>query len=436
MRHLLQSFASTGTIQAINLLTGVLVARLLLPEGRGELAIVMLWPNLMLMIGFCGLDQAVIYHTARAREQAGPRSRAVFLAAVVPGALLMLGTAVIGWFLLPWILTPEHEELIGLSRAFLLVATPLHLVNNLLMAVLLGRQKLLQWNLLRLVQPLCYLLALVALWSAGAVSVLHTMAVFLASSLVVSLFLVPTGFHEMRGSLPKAALPTREVFGYAARVHLQALCQILARRIDQALISLYLLAADLGLYVVALALASALEMLSGTLSMVAFPKIASQASEAGKQALFGRYFRFNLALLLTGAIGLWLLGPWLLVLLFGAAFEPAGAVLRVLVLAAVFQGLSGSLSFGYKAHDRLSVVNQGAFLSLLAAAPAFALLLPSHGLLGAAWAATIAYAVAPLYMLLRLSGVLGISPAALALPTADDAALLRHYRAALRARLR
>ncbi|MEX0921655.1 MAG: oligosaccharide flippase family protein [Rhodovibrionaceae bacterium] len=430
MRHLLQSFASTGTIQVINLLTGVLVARLLLPEGRGELAIVLLWPNLMLAIGFLGLDQAVIYHAARAQE----RSKAVFLAALLPGSLLILATAALGWCLLPWILEPEHGALVGLSRLFLLIAAPLHLANNLLMAVLLGRQKLLQWNLLRLVQPFCYLLALLALWAGEAVSVPHTLAAFIASSLAVTLTILPVGLRALRGAA--SAAPVAAVVGYAARVHLQALCMIVVRRIDQALISLYLLAADLGLYVVALALASALDMLSGTISMVAFPKVSGQLEDAGKRALFGRYFRFNLALLLAGALALWLFGEWLLALLFGAPFREAGPVLRILVLAAVIQGISGSLAFGYKAHDRVAVVNQGALLSLLAAGPAFALLLPAQGLTGAAWAVTLVYAIGALYMLLRLSGVLGIAPLKLLLPTADDAALLRHYRDALRARLR
>lgn len=431
MRHLLQSLASTGAIQAVSLLTGILAARLLLPEGRGELAIVMLWPNLMLAIGFLSLDQAVIYHSARE----GARPRPVFLAALLPGTLLMLATAAVCWMLLPWILEPRHGELVGLSRAFLLVSTPLHLAGNLLMAVLLGRQELPLWNLLRLVQPLAYLIGLLALWALGLATVAGAMTVFLIGAGLPLVFLLPAGLRHLPAA-GAAAKPFGAVLGFAGRAHLQSLCQLASRRIDQALISLYLLASDLGLYVVALALASALEMAAGTISMVAFPKISNLASAEGKQALLGRYFRFTLALLAGGAAALWLLGEWLLVLLFGAPFREAGAVLRILVLASVFLGLTHCLSFGYKAHDRIAVVNQGAVLGLAAAAPAFWLLLPAHGLVGAAWAMAIVQAIPLAYMLLRLPGALAISPWALFLPTREDAALLRRYRDSLRARLR
>ena len=432
MRHLLQSFASTGTIQAVNLLTGILVARLLLPEGRGELAVILLWPNLMLALGFLGLDQAVIYHSARERR----RAWAVVRAALLPGALLMAATAAAGWFLLPLILEPQHGDLIRLSRSFLLVSTPLHLFTNLLMAVLLGRQEILQWNLLRLVQPLCYLLGLLALWGLGAATVTNTLAAFLASAAMTLAALLPLATRSWRASGSGGAPPRRAVLGYAGRVHLQALCQIVNRRIDQALISLYLAASDLGLYVVAFALAGTLTMAAGTIGMVAFPKVAHLGSAEGKQSLFGRYFRFTLALLVCGAAGLWLFGGWLLELLFGASYAAAAPVLDVLVLGSALAGLSNCLAFGYKAHDRLGVVALGALLSLVAAAPAFALLLPILGLIGAAWATVAIHGVSLLYYLARLSGSLGLHPLMLFLPTAEDAALLRRYGDGLRARLR
>lgn len=432
MRHLLQSFASTGTIQAINLLTGILVARLLLPEGRGELAIVLLWPTLMLTIGFLGLDQAVIYHSARQRKSA----LSVALAALLPGAGLMLATALIGWFLLPWILAPKHEELIGLSRLFLLVSTPLHLLNNLAMAVLLGRQEVLRWNVVRLIQPLVYLCGLALLWALGAATVGNVLGAFMVAAAAVSLVSLPAAWGVLAQDRAPDETPFWPVLSFAGRAHIQSLFQLIARRIDQALISLYLPAADLGHYVVAMALAGALEMGSGTVGMIAFPKISTMGTDEGKQVLLGRYFRFTLAFLLAGTLGLWIFGELILVLLFGSAYQESGPLLRILVIASVLVGLSSCLAFGYKAHDRLGVVNQAAFLSVVVAAPAFALLLPRYGVTGAAWATVIVQAVPFCYLLLKLRSVLAISPLALFQPTRDDAELLRRYRDQLLHRLR
>ena len=45
------SFATTLYIQVVNVATGLLAARLLLAEGRGELAALMLWPGLVAELG-------------------------------------------------------------------------------------------------------------------------------------------------------------------------------------------------------------------------------------------------------------------------------------------------------------------------------------------------------------------------------------------------
>ena len=47
MKDISVSFLTTAYIQALNIVTGLLAARLLLPEGRGELAALMLWPGLV-----------------------------------------------------------------------------------------------------------------------------------------------------------------------------------------------------------------------------------------------------------------------------------------------------------------------------------------------------------------------------------------------------
>src|SRR2546422_9248594 len=58
---MLGTFATEGFIVLLGILTGSLVARLLLPEGRGALAAVLFWPQLLAGIGFLSLREAVTY---------------------------------------------------------------------------------------------------------------------------------------------------------------------------------------------------------------------------------------------------------------------------------------------------------------------------------------------------------------------------------------
>src|SRR5207245_11091588 len=58
---MLGTFATEGFTVLLGILTGSLVARLLLPEGRGALAAVLFWPQLLAGIGFLSLGEAVTY---------------------------------------------------------------------------------------------------------------------------------------------------------------------------------------------------------------------------------------------------------------------------------------------------------------------------------------------------------------------------------------
>src|SRR5207245_11440479 len=58
---MLGTFATEGFLVLVGILTGSLVARLLLPEGRGALAAVLFWPQLLAGIGFLSIGVAVTY---------------------------------------------------------------------------------------------------------------------------------------------------------------------------------------------------------------------------------------------------------------------------------------------------------------------------------------------------------------------------------------
>ena len=60
MKDISVSFATTAYIQVLNIATGLIAARILLPEGRGELAALMLWPGLIAELGNLGLSDALL----------------------------------------------------------------------------------------------------------------------------------------------------------------------------------------------------------------------------------------------------------------------------------------------------------------------------------------------------------------------------------------
>src|SRR5215470_16531236 len=98
MKALIVTVLTTGVLQLANLASGLLAARLLLPEGRGALAIAILWPTTLAYLLLLGLSDAVTYYSANRQED----PRRVF------GAALWLGLSLSALAMLAghWIVVP------------------------------------------------------------------------------------------------------------------------------------------------------------------------------------------------------------------------------------------------------------------------------------------------------------------------------------------
>src|SRR5690606_32175035 len=67
----LGTLATNLAILLCGLVSGILSARLLAPEGRGALAAVLFWPHLITSLGLCSLPAAVIFRRVRAPADPG-----------------------------------------------------------------------------------------------------------------------------------------------------------------------------------------------------------------------------------------------------------------------------------------------------------------------------------------------------------------------------
>src|SRR3989454_4453061 len=92
---MLGTFATEGFTVLLGILTGSLVARLLLPEGRGAFAAVLFWPQLLAGIGFLSLGEAVTYRIGILPERESLIRASSFWPALAMGVVILAG----GYFL-------------------------------------------------------------------------------------------------------------------------------------------------------------------------------------------------------------------------------------------------------------------------------------------------------------------------------------------------
>ena len=387
-------FTVTATVAAG--LGGIVIARAVGPTVRGEYAAVTAWFGVAVLLGGMGQPAALCFHVARdplrAREYTAT-SRAMMIAT---GAL-----AVAAGVLLAPVLARGNTG-IALAYRIAFGASIITLVGASY-AYSLQARDLSRWNVSRTVQPLLSLIAILVLWRLRLLN-LDVAVVVLASTMLAQLGwaywscrrvdLVP-GHARADLLRPLATYGALQIAGFAPAA--------LNQQLDQLVLSQTVPPADLGRYAIAASLTLLPLSAVSAIGFVALPRLASEreVTAAGRRlqrtALLSSA-ALTVAMLLPLAVG----APWLVPLVFGAAYRGAVPLIWILTPGAICL-ICGQVVVDLllgRGHPGVVAWAQG--LAALFTMTLLFALLPFLGVYAAAIASTVSYGGALAVMLHRL----------------------------------
>lgn len=398
-----QTIASRFTIIGLNAATGILTARLLAPEGRGELAAMSIWPALVAGLTTLGLPTALIYHGRRDPARLGELTVSALTLAAIGG---LIGTA-IAWAVIPiWL--QQHPPAIIMAARFCLFATVINSMTLVGRAAWEARGDFRSSNLTQVAAPAMTIVGLVGLAATGHLTSVTAAITYVGVSLPVLVWML-AGLrpdHVLAGRETTAAW--RELAHYGARSYGVDLFGVLSVYLDQALVVGMLTPVAMGIYAVATSLARIVSAVHVGTATLMLPTVVGYSTDA-LTATIARSAR--LAAVFTAAIGLVIVvaGPLLVERLYGRAYASAGPLLPILVLAMIVGGTTYVLMQGLLAAGRPGIVTLTQFVGLALGTPFFFILIPSSGSQGAAIALLASATI-------RLALVMACYPLALRAP--------------------
>jgi O-antigen/teichoic acid export membrane protein len=380
MNDIFRTVFSSAFIQLANLTAGILAARMLMPDGRGVLALLILWPTLLAHTASLSLGDAAIYLAAGGR--ADPRQITVagsWLAVVLSSLAVVVGIPLLSLVL------GGIGSSIGETPWFVLVLIPLTVCGTFWLDAVRSRGSLEAFAWLRSVQAPFYLLGLAVAASfdlAGAESFAGAFVLATGLAAVSSgVWLARSG--SLRLVAPESAV-LRQLLSFGAKVHPGFLLQLINARADQILIGVLLPPSSLGIYVVAMSLVMGVLELSRSVSLVAYPRIAGlETADVLRSA--GRYLRLTIGGVGIAAVVLWLVAYDVVVLLFGVEFAEAATILRILLAGIVPHATREVFMAIFKAQGRPALIGKAELVSMAVAVLGFSALMPWAGIAGASW---------------------------------------------------
>ncbi len=170
-------------LAVLALITGSLVARMLGPEGRGELAAIQTWAAFIALLATLGLPDAVVYFTGRS-----PARSATYLTSAV-GLMLLSSVpfAIAGYFLMPILLKAQPPVVVTTAQWYLVAFVLLMATSGMLLHPFRGLNDFVVWNLLRIFAVVAWLGVVLAIWLTGRMTPTMVAAGYLVSLVTLGL---------------------------------------------------------------------------------------------------------------------------------------------------------------------------------------------------------------------------------------------------------
>lgn len=379
-------FGTRALWSLMGVVSGVILARWLGPHDRGILALVLLVPNTVVTIFKLGISQASVY----AINREGVPAERVASNVVALGLWSGVIAALLVWLLRDNLLATVLRDVPAWALALALTRVPLLLIDNYLFGVLQATGKFGLYNVrLLLSEALRLALVIVALmifgWGFRAAVVIYTLVGFCnVSWLVLSTrrhipFSLRVDWPVLRGQL-----------SFGVKSYVQTVTAHLLLRISVYMVSYYLTPADTAFYALTLHFTELVLELPQAIGLVLFPRLASLPEEEVHR-LTAQTCRRTLALTIPAALGIALLGPWVIVLWYGEPYAPAGAPLPWAAIGVAMMSVFVILTrdFTSRGYQRVNIM--AGLVALASNVALNALLIPAFGIVGAAQAAAISY---------------------------------------------
>lgn len=347
-----------------------------------------------------GMPEAVTFFVAR-----GGRARAGRMITIATIIVATSGVIVSGLFFgLATLLSGGDPAVAELIRLSIIMLAP-SLVLLVFRGACAGRAR---WGLIAVERSIGSVFRLVCVVILGLSQSLTIVTATLAISISAWIGIVAyIALLFPRASITEPKQRPAQLLGYGSRVWFGALAGVLLSRVDQLLIAPLSNASELGLYVVAVAIAELVLVFNNAVRDVYFAE-ESRAPDLMRVAAAARSSTIvTLGLVVVVGIA----SVWMIPVLFGRDFTPA-LIPTLILLGAVLLGNPGSLAgAGLSALGRPHLRSVSLLLALIANVVAVFILVPQLGAVGAALATGVGNVIAASMNLIWIGRVEGRSVA-------------------------
>lgn len=380
---ILNTFGARALAAVINLLIAIILSQYLGPAGKGIQSLIITTITFVLVFANLVGGATLVYLV--------PRYSPSLL--ILPSYLWTILVSLISYFVL--LLFPVVDDSLIIHICILSVLNSFVAINT---SILIGREKISTSNLISLVQPFLLIISLLIFFSMkdepGILDYIYSLYLSFGLSVMVSLsyyhkhcgWIVLHRFKEYR----KIAV---EMVRYGILNQVAHITQMLSFRLSFYVLDHYHGEAAVGVYSNGISLAESIWLISKSISMVQYARIANADNRTESARLTVRLIKFSFVASLVILVPLMLLPSSFYVFIFGDGFSDTRMVIWTLAVGVLVYNFSILTGHYFSGTGRYQVNAIASSLGLAASVILYFALIPRFSLTGAGWATSLSYLI-------------------------------------------
>lgn len=346
MKKVLLAFVATGVMQFSSFASGVMLARMLSPALRGEVAQIIAWFGFIVPVMMLGINDSVAYFRSRNPAEGTAVLASAFLLSIpfIFVATLMCIAVILTIF--------AKSSALSISAAWLfLFYAPFYQWQQIFYSYFQAGARPSVWTIARVLPGLVYISGLLVVWYGGhasPVSVYAANVISLAVTLVVCAAIVLRSGEPFR--MPQFELIGR-VFRFGVPVIFQRIAIVCRDNLDRMILPFFVTVSDLGHYVVAASIAYLIYVVGMTIDLVGFPAMAAVKDNDARRRLAELCISVTFVMLVALVTCFAFVIEPLVLLLFGSNYAASTALAPWFLVAGAAQALRIVVGGAFKAFN-------------------------------------------------------------------------------------
>ncbi len=393
LKKIINTLFTKGFSAIAGFLILLLVSHLLGSYGKGQQAVIVLNINIFLYVLTLIGNSTLIYLAARKNFSE------IFIPSILwSAAVLLLALPIIRFI-------PFFENTFAYQTIIISFIASITEINYY---ILMGKEKVIQANRLKLIYPIVNLLVIGMFWLVFSFDTIEKYIVSLYAAYILSalygIYLLKDEYKSLKWldfKILKQNFKTMFVLGGMRQ--LGSIAQMMTYRLSLWFLPFFFGKQGVsmaGIYSNATSMCDSVLLFGTSLALVQYSTLSNTQSNEQKKLLTIKLTKVNGLVTFAGLIILCLLPKEFWLFLFGSGFETVGYYIRILAFGELILSLSSNVTQYFASRGNFSITCVASIVGMIATVVLGYILIPKYQIVGAAITAVVAYSVSSLIELI------------------------------------